>query len=264
MAKVKAWFAREKYHIVFSVDFERAKGDVENNTTESTNAVEPQFKYAHAFGVNQVRTFIERYLNRDAVVMHPLKMGSYIDKEIFKENVIIVGWRHGISGFDNFLSRLKTPHYYDEHGQLMNRGGPIEVRRPKIGEDGIIESDFGLIRIIHPKTGKLIILFDAHYGLGILGLTKLMTTLVKRPKPNNEVLKIIVDKVNSSQQGCHLLISVKNPENKDILDSDDIYCKMSGFEHFDVNTDMLLEAIKDATHYQIEIASSLEADFMSD
>lgn len=195
---------QEKYNIVFLVHLDQSS----NNTSNDL-----RFNYHHAFVIYMIRNILERIYGKDVVKLHPIKQGEQIRRELFNDNIIILGGYQGIKNFELFYEKLnlKKPS-----------GNPVIERN-------FVQSALGsIVRIVNPNN-KLIIIFDGQHELGILGSVKLVTTAMRNYDRNDITInaKNTWTTTNQKNDSYMLTFSVRNDNGKEILTPESVHIRLA-------------------------------------
>lgn len=148
---------------------------------------EPRVGYAEAYGIAEIKRLLQILRSKRSTNIHLtlLKVHQAIPRELFKDNIVIMGGVRSLEQFGVLGRLLRLPYQSIDDGLFDRTFGSLDGHRIKgpyyvseIDKDEQrVARDFGIItRIRNPENGKLIVLLDGNYAAGLLAAVLIATS----------------------------------------------------------------------------------------
>lgn len=169
IGSLEKFWATRNHHMVFHIVYGAARKKMDNE-------FEPLLSYSITYGVSEIVDCVHLVFGGKAVIRHVIvpKDGK-IDTKLFDDNVIILGGELSVSQFGDISRAICVPYYqYDLHitDRKFTTHSSITPKEQIVSDfkDGNLVTDIGTVtRLINPRNGNLLILFNGNYGAGLLG-----------------------------------------------------------------------------------------------
>lgn len=148
---------------------------------------EPRVGYSEAYGMAEIKRLLQTIYPGRPINIHLtlLKEQQAIPRELFKENIVIMGGVRSLEQFGVLCRLLRLPYQSTNDGLYDRAFGslqgntitdPFYISEVDKDEQRVIR-DFGIItRIVNPENSKLIVLFDGNFAAGLLAAVLVATS----------------------------------------------------------------------------------------